>query len=343
MPPTGDLVEPGLDHAFCGGHPRRLRLQRAVAAVADRGRLRRRLLSVVFDVASFAYIPALVSEGDLAAANRAIQGSATSAQVGGPGLAGVLIQTLGAPLAFVVTQSAIWKRAGRRRRSRQGSRARADSVCRDPRRPPLDLRQSNPACTDGPRNLLQRGISELHSQPCRLRRSRARSERRPLRARTQRRRRRRLHRHARRARPRRACRLWKSIRREPRPLDRRTSVRSPSSTRFALVRRCAERSPARRGHRTRQRQRPLNHPTTGDRAATSLARSNGGYRLLIFGAIPIGSILGGLIGHAAGTRVGIAAGAAGLVLSAIPMFQRQVRTLRDASSAREDAAPPTSP
>jgi Na+/melibiose symporter-like transporter len=71
---------------------------------------------------------------------------------------------------------------------------------------------------------------------------------------------------------------------------------------------------------------------------TSLARSNGGYRLLIFGAIPIGSILGGVIGGAVGVRIGVAIGAIGLALSALPMFQREVRTLRDAASARKASA-----
>jgi len=58
--------------------------------------------SVVFDVASFAYIPGLVDESDLAAANRAVQGSETAAQTGGPGIAGVLVQWLGPAVAVLV-------------------------------------------------------------------------------------------------------------------------------------------------------------------------------------------------------------------------------------------------
>ncbi|NEA34680.1 MFS transporter [Streptomyces sp. SID13031] len=58
--------------------------------------------SVVFDIASFAYLPDFVDEQDLPAANRALQGSATAAQVGGPGLSGLLVQLFGPALALVV-------------------------------------------------------------------------------------------------------------------------------------------------------------------------------------------------------------------------------------------------
>ncbi|HEX8081118.1 MAG TPA: MFS transporter [Jatrophihabitans sp.] len=66
----------------------------------------------------------------------------------------------------------------------------------------------------------------------------------------------------------------------------------------------------------------------------SLARTNGGYRLLIFGVIPFGSALGGVIGQLASSRAGVAVGAIGLTLSAIPMARRHVRTLRDPKDAR---------
>lgn len=58
--------------------------------------------SVVFDIASFAYLPDSVPEQDLPAANRALQGSATAAQVGGPGLSGLLVQLLGPAIALLV-------------------------------------------------------------------------------------------------------------------------------------------------------------------------------------------------------------------------------------------------
>ena len=55
--------------------------------------------SVAFDIAGFAYLPTFVEEDRLPEANRAMQGSATVAQVAGPGLGGLLVQLLGAPLA----------------------------------------------------------------------------------------------------------------------------------------------------------------------------------------------------------------------------------------------------
>lgn len=58
--------------------------------------------SVVFDIASFAYLPDFVAEEDLPAANRALQGSSTAAQVGGPGLSGLLVQLFGPAVALVV-------------------------------------------------------------------------------------------------------------------------------------------------------------------------------------------------------------------------------------------------
>ncbi|MFC9689172.1 MFS transporter [Kribbella sp. NPDC056951] len=58
--------------------------------------------SVVFDIASFAYLPDFVPEQELPAANRALQGSSTAAQVGGPGLAGLLVQMLGPAIALLV-------------------------------------------------------------------------------------------------------------------------------------------------------------------------------------------------------------------------------------------------
>lgn len=58
--------------------------------------------SAYFDVASFAYIPTLVKETDLPGANQAMQGSLTVAQVAGPGLAGIIVQITGPPLAVIV-------------------------------------------------------------------------------------------------------------------------------------------------------------------------------------------------------------------------------------------------
>jgi MFS family permease len=64
-----------------------------------------------------------------------------------------------------------------------------------------------------------------------------------------------------------------------------------------------------------------------------LARTTGGYRLLMYGSIPAGSALGGLLGETLGSRTGVAVGAIGLALSALPMLNRAVRTLRDPRDA----------
>lgn len=58
--------------------------------------------SVFFEVGGFAYVPTLVPRERLSQANRAMQGSSTIAQVGGPGLAGLLVQGFGAPVALLV-------------------------------------------------------------------------------------------------------------------------------------------------------------------------------------------------------------------------------------------------
>jgi MFS family permease len=58
-------------------------------------------LSVVFDTGSFAYLPSMVQEADLPAANRAVQGSQTASEVAGPGLAGLLVSLFGPPMALL--------------------------------------------------------------------------------------------------------------------------------------------------------------------------------------------------------------------------------------------------
>ena len=66
----------------------------------------------------------------------------------------------------------------------------------------------------------------------------------------------------------------------------------------------------------------------------TLARTSAGYRALIYGVIPFGSALGGAIGQLAGSRTGVAVGTIGFAISAIPMVRRQVRALRDPQDAR---------
>ncbi len=60
-----------------------------------------------------------------------------------------------------------------------------------------------------------------------------------------------------------------------------------------------------------------------------LARSGGAYRQVMYGSIPIGSALAGVVGVLAGTRAAVLVGAVGLALSALPMLTRRIRTLRD--------------
>jgi MFS family permease len=59
-------------------------------------------MTVFFEVAYQAYLPGLIGRDRLPEANGKMQVSATSAQVAGPGAAGLLISALGAPAAMVV-------------------------------------------------------------------------------------------------------------------------------------------------------------------------------------------------------------------------------------------------
>ncbi|MFJ8587796.1 MFS transporter [Streptomyces sp. NPDC093595] len=59
-------------------------------------------LSLLFDSAMSAYLPRLVGKKQLGPANSWMEGSSAVGDVAGPGLAGVLVQFLGAPLAVMV-------------------------------------------------------------------------------------------------------------------------------------------------------------------------------------------------------------------------------------------------
>lgn len=58
------------------------------------------ILTVLFDVAYLAYVPSLVGRDRLVAANSRLATSASAAEITGPGLGGVLVEALGAPLAL---------------------------------------------------------------------------------------------------------------------------------------------------------------------------------------------------------------------------------------------------
>lgn len=58
--------------------------------------------ALIFGIAGFAYVPHLVHRHELPAANRAVQGSGTVTEIAGPGIAGILVSTLGPALAMAV-------------------------------------------------------------------------------------------------------------------------------------------------------------------------------------------------------------------------------------------------
>jgi MFS family permease len=59
------------------------------------------VLTVFFDVSYQAYLPSLVDRARLVDGNAKLEGSRATAQLAGPGIAGALIQWIGAPLAIV--------------------------------------------------------------------------------------------------------------------------------------------------------------------------------------------------------------------------------------------------
>ena len=67
--------------------------------------------------------------------------------------------------------------------------------------------------------------------------------------------------------------------------------------------------------------------------ADQLARTVGAYRQIMYGSIPIGSALAGVLGATVGTRAAAACGTIGLALSAIPMLARRIRQLPSAAAA----------
>lgn len=69
-------------------------------------------LTVFFDVAYQSYLPSLVEQQHLVDANSKLELSRSGAQIGGPGLAGVLVQWITAPFAVAVDAvSFVWSAA----------------------------------------------------------------------------------------------------------------------------------------------------------------------------------------------------------------------------------------
>jgi len=62
-----------------------------------------------------------------------------------------------------------------------------------------------------------------------------------------------------------------------------------------------------------------------------LTRSAGAYTQVMYGSIPLGALLAGVIGESLGARTGVLLGAIGLVISAIPMLTPTFLRLPDAT------------
>jgi MFS family permease len=60
------------------------------------------VLTVAFEIAYLAYVPSLVPHDRLTTANGRLQASGSAAEIGGPGLAGLLISLISAPAALVL-------------------------------------------------------------------------------------------------------------------------------------------------------------------------------------------------------------------------------------------------
>ena len=285
---------------------------------------------VVFDIGSFAYVPDLVDEEDLAGANQAMQGSATAAQVAGPGLAGLLVDLAGAVAAIVIDAvsylaSALGVAAARRPepapptpdpslRITEGLRA----VARHPILRALTIHAAiyNAAAQILTVNLViyvirTRGVEEwlyglalsasgfgafvgtLVARPALERFGYGRTF---------------------------AFALVLST-----GLPLTIALIGGDGPRFAIVLAVIQLGSGIGLGAANVLSVTLRQIVV---PRGSLARTNGGYRLAIFGVIPIGSALGGIIGATFGSRTGVAVGSIGLALSAIPMLRPPVSTLQ---------------
>jgi hypothetical protein len=63
-------------------------------------------------------------------------------------------------------------------------------------------------------------------------------------------------------------------------------------------------------------------------------------RFIVWGTIPVGSILGGVVATIFGLRTAIWVGAAGMVLALVPLLLSPVRSLRDMPTPAEDPVDP---
>ena len=73
--------------------------------------------------------------------------------------------------------------------------------------------------------------------------------------------------------------------------------------------------------------------------AAQLTRSAGAYTQVIYGSMPLGALIAGLTGEAFGPRTAVLIGAAGLVLSTLPILTPKFLRLRDTRSASDSLRP----
>src|SRR5205814_8048819 len=85
----------GLVPVLAWTHMLTLPLLCAIAVVAG-------CCEVFFQVAELAFVPALVGRDRLLAANSSIEAARSGAELGGPGIAGLIVQAFGAPVAMAV-------------------------------------------------------------------------------------------------------------------------------------------------------------------------------------------------------------------------------------------------
>ncbi|MCP2329208.1 MFS family permease [Hamadaea flava] len=296
--------------------------------------------SVVFDIGGFAYLPTLVPQAYLPKANRAMQGSTTAAQVAGPGLAGLLVQIVGAPFAMLLDAisylASAYGVAAAKQPEPDPEPTPATSVFDGLRQlganPFLRALTAHAAIYNGAAQILvvnlvifavtdrglsagayglaisAAGVGAFAGTMLALRLAARFGYGRAF-----------------------ALSLVLST---GAPLL--IAVLPGTGTPFAAALAAVELiSGVGLGSANvlsvTLRQIVAPHGT--------IARTNGGYRLITFGVLPVGSALAGVLGQLVGARWGVAIGAAGLAASAVPMFARRIRTLRTPESARAVVEP----
>ena len=292
--------------------------------------------SVVFEIGSFAYVPSLVDEDDLPAANRAMQGSTTGAQVGAPGLAGLVVQAVGPAAAIAVDSisyaaSVVGLLAARRPEPAPEREAVPTGILEGLRRVLgnrfLRALTAHAAVYNGAAQILVVNLV-----------------------------------------------VW-AVKERDVPVGVYGVALSATGAGAFLGTMLALRLADRLGYGRAFASSlalstgmplaiallPLDGVALGLALGAvqlvsgiglgsanvlsvtlrqvvtprgSLARTNGGYKLFTYGVLPVGSALGGVIGETLGSRVGVGIGTVGLAVSALPMLQRPIRSLARPADAR---------